>query len=215
MNENNKNELEITKDSLIKLNNIIEYMEGDTFHKHTHILYDIRTKLGKDKINYLEIGSYAGASISLISSHYFPTNCYSLDLGFPIPQNVVENNVSKFRNVESNFTYIKGNSQNEEIITYVKKTIKDIDILFIDGDHSLNGVYNDFYNYVELVKSGGYIAFDDYLDNKFSPEVKPSVDNIVLKLDSNQYEIIGLVKYDYLKEFTDLDYNNIFLIKKK
>lgn len=98
MKEDNKHTFEITRDSLLKLNHIAENMENKTFHKHTHILYDIRTELGESPITYLEIGSYAGGSISLISSHQYPTNCYSLDLGSPINPDVVERNVSKFKN---------------------------------------------------------------------------------------------------------------------
>jgi cephalosporin hydroxylase len=205
----------ITKESLTKLNEISQTMEGKTFHKHTHILYDIRTKFGPDMITYLEIGSFAGASISLVSSHEYPTNCYSLDLGSPILPEVVERNVNKFKNEKSTFKYIQGNSQNKNIIEFVKNNIKQIDILFIDGDHTKNGVYNDFYNYCDLVSSGGYIAFDDYLDHQFSPEVKGAVDEIVSKLDKNHYEVIGSLDYELLREHTDLKSSNIYLIRKK
>ena len=36
-----------------------------------------------------------------------------------------------------------------------------IDFLFIDGDHSRNGVWQDFYMYSPLVNPGGLIAFHD------------------------------------------------------
>jgi hypothetical protein len=65
----------ITKESLEKNKFISNNMDGNTFHLNTHILYDIRTELGDGLKNYLEIGSYAGGSMSLISSHPFPTNC--------------------------------------------------------------------------------------------------------------------------------------------
>ena len=60
-------DFDITSESLEKNKMIADNMEGTTFHFHTHILYDIRTKLGDGDITYLEIGSYCGASISLIS----------------------------------------------------------------------------------------------------------------------------------------------------
>ena len=34
--------------------------------------------------------------------------------------------------------------------------------MFIDGDHSYQAVFNDFYMYKDLVEVGGYIVFDDY-----------------------------------------------------
>jgi cephalosporin hydroxylase len=215
MNKSNNYTFEITKESLLKLNEISQTMEGTTFHKHTHILYDIRTEFGDKPITYLEIGSYAGASISLISSHKYPTNCFTLDLGTPISSDIVKRNVSKFKNEQSSFDYMQGNSQDINIINHVKNEIKEIDILFIDGDHSKNGVFEDFNNYSSLVKNGGYIAFDDYLDHQYSPEVHGAVNEIVSKLNTEEYDIIGTLTYDLLKDFTDFDSNNIFLLKKK
>jgi cephalosporin hydroxylase len=215
MNENKNYSFEITIESLNKINKIINEMEGKTFHKHTHILYDIRTEFGDKPINYLEIGSYAGCSVSLISSHNYPTNCYSLDLGSPIDPNVVKRNVSKFKNSLSTFEYIQGDSSNPEIISLVDKKLNNLDILFIDGNHTRFGVFNDFNHYSKLVKNGGYICFDDYLDFQYSPDVKGAVDDIVKELNPTEYDIIGLLKYDFLNEYTHMDYNSIFVIKKK
>jgi cephalosporin hydroxylase len=215
MNKNNNYTFEITKESLLNLNDISQTMEGSTFHKHIHILYDIRTELGKNPINYLEIGSFAGGSISLIASHIYPTNCFTLDLGEPINPEVVQRNVANFKNELSTFKYFQGNSQDINIVNQIKSEINEVDFLFIDGDHTTNGVLNDFYNYIGLVKSGGYIAFDDYLDFQYSPEVRGAVNEIVSKLNTEEYDIIGTLTYDLLKDFTDFDSNSIFLLKKK
>ena len=40
-----------------------------------------------------------------------------------------------------------------------------IDVLFIDGDHSYDGVRGDFLNYRDLVKEGGVIAFHDIVED--------------------------------------------------
>jgi len=42
-----------------------------------------------------------------------------------------------------------------------------IDFLFIDGDHSYEGVLRDFQMYAGLVKEGGLIGFHDILNSKF------------------------------------------------
>jgi cephalosporin hydroxylase len=212
MKENNN--FIITRDSLEKNKFISENMEGSTFHLHTHILYDIRTHLGEGLKNYLEIGSYAGGSMSLVSSHIYPTKCITVDLGSPINKTVVESNVLKFKNPNSEFKYIQGNSQDVNTINQVKNECDEFDFLFIDGNHSTLGVLLDFQNYSPLVKKGGYICFDDYLDYEFSPEVKGSVDSIVEKLDKSEYNIIGSLSYEHLNEFTQLKSNNIFVIQK-
>ena len=204
----------ITKNSLSKNKEISNNMEGSTFHFHTHILYDIRTSLGEEEKTYLEIGSYAGGSQSLISSHNYKTNCYTIDLGEPISKDIVIRNVDKFKNVKNTFKYYQGNSQDINIVNQVKTDLKNVDILFIDGDHSRQGVLLDFKNYSDLVVNGGYIAFDDYLDFEHSPQVKGAVDEIVSGLNLNEYKIIGSIKYDLIKEFTHFENNSIFLLQK-
>lgn len=58
---------------------------------------------------------------------------------------------------------IRGNSTDKSTIKQVKKIIakRGIDFLFIDGDHSYDGVKKDFENYAHLVNRGGIIAFHD------------------------------------------------------
>lgn len=45
-----------------------------------------------------------------------------------------------------------------------------IDFLFIDGDHTYNGVKSDFDLYSKFVRKGGVIAFHDIVDNKTDHE---------------------------------------------
>jgi cephalosporin hydroxylase len=206
----------ITKKSLDLNKEISEKMEGKTFHFHTHILYDIRTSIGKTSVvKYLEIGAYAGGSASLMCSHPYQTNCFSVDLSYPIDQVVVERNVNKFKRENNSFEYIKGNSQSADIVNFVKEKVGMVDILFIDGDHSKAGAIADYLNYSPLVKRGGYLIFDDYLDSLHSPEVKLAVDEIVEKESPENYEIIGSLKYDLLPSFTHLSASNLFVFRKK
>lgn len=215
MKEIKKIDFEITSTSINKIKEIKENMDLGTFHFHTHILYDIRSSFGNnDEIIYMEIGTYAGASSSLIASHPYKTKCFALDLGHPIKKEIVEKNVEKFRNPESSFFYIQGNSMEKQIIEKTYSFVPYVNILFIDGDHSRNGVFSDFENYSGLVKKNGYICFDDYLDSQYSPEVYSAVNDLVSKLSPNEYEIIGSLKYDLISSFTNMESNNIFLIKK-
>ncbi len=58
-------------------------------------------------------------------------------------------------------------SHQTSTIDELKKILNDepLDFLFIDGDHSYEGVKADFENYSPLVKPGGLIAFHDIVDN--------------------------------------------------
>ncbi len=202
-----------SKESLEITENISKEMYGNTFHHHYHILYDIINLYPEDyNLNYVEIGCYAGGSACLVSQRK-NTNIFSIDLGQPIPPEIVIKNIEKFNTKNNKFEYIQGNSQEQETLTKLKKFIQDVDVLFIDGDHSFIGVKNDFDLYSPLVKSGGYIIFDDYNDHQFSPQVKPAVDEIVSNLD--QYEIIGTLPNIYGARPDSLKEGNCFVIKKK
>lgn len=204
----------ITQESKELVEFISNNMESHTFHHHYHILYDLRTFLGKDPINYVEIGCFAGGSACLMTSHPYPTNCLSIDIGSPIPPEIAKANVAKYKKEHNTWEYFKGSSRNLSTINIVKNKFPVIDLLFIDGDHSYQAVIDDFYNYKDLVPVGGYIIFDDYLDFKHSPEVKPAVDHIVKELAPN-YEIIGTLKNEFKAKPASKELSNEFIIKVK
>jgi hypothetical protein len=58
---------------------------------------------------------------------------------------------------------IIGNSSDERVIKHainISQTQK-YDLLFIDGDHTYDGVKSDTINYYEIVREGGYLLFHD------------------------------------------------------
>jgi MMP 1-O-methyltransferase len=62
--------------------------------------------------------------------------------------------------------------------------VRNIDFLFIDGDHSIEGCRFDFENFEMDIKRGGYLAFHDYDSNR--PDLGPTwvIDNLVKKNSS-------------------------------
>lgn len=197
-----------TLESLNLTKQISASINEQTFHHHYHILYDIPVS---GNIHYLEIGCYAGGS-AILMLHRPNTTVVSVDLGSPIHPDIVKNNIKNNNPYNNNFYYIQGDSQNLSTLTKVKEVIDRVDILFIDGDHSFQGVVRDFEMYKELVPPGGYIIFDDYNDKESSPEVKPAVDSIIKKL--NNYEIIGTIKNDLGARPNTLEDGNCFIIRK-
>jgi cephalosporin hydroxylase len=201
-----------TKKSLLLTEEISKKIDNLTFHHHYHLLYDIAETFGDKQINYLEIGCYGGGSASLLLQRP-NTNVVSIDLGKPINSSIAINNVNKLNKLSNNFTYLEGNSQTDEMVNRVKSIFNNVHILFIDGDHSFNGVINDFKLYKDFVKSGGYIVFDDYLDFKHSPNVKKAVDSLINDIKT-EYEIIGNVENTFNARPSSFKLNNTFIIKK-
>jgi cephalosporin hydroxylase len=139
----------------------------------------------------------------------------------PIPKAVVFENVINYKSNNNYYKFIEGNSQSQTTKDKVIETLSNsrvlgytnkIDILFIDGDHSFDGVFNDFSMYEELVNVGGYIIFDDYNDKEFSPEVKSAVDGLIPSLSN--YEIIGTLENKLGAYPSELKEGNCFVIKK-
>jgi predicted O-methyltransferase YrrM len=191
-----------------------------TFHHHYHIIFDIAETFGKKKINYLEIGAYAGGSSCLMLQRP-NTTIISIDLGEPIPKGDVLENVINYKNNNNYYKYIQGNSQvietkNQVIDALSKSRVlgysNKIDILFIDGDHSFNGVTADFVMYSDLVNIGGYIVFDDYNDSVYSPEVRQAVDALLPSLVD--YEVIGTFPNELGAYPSELKDGNCFVIKR-
>jgi cephalosporin hydroxylase len=60
---------------------------------------------------------------------------------------------------------ILGDSTQIEIVNKVKEVLngKQVDFLFIDGDHSYQAIESDFLKYKDFVRKGGYIGFHDII----------------------------------------------------
>jgi predicted O-methyltransferase YrrM len=67
-----------------------------------------------------------------------------------------------------------GDSHDPATRTALLGMLKDapIDILFIDGDHTFQGVKADFEMFADLVRPGGIIGFHDICDHPDHPSVK-------------------------------------------
>ena len=101
--------------------------------------------------------------------------------------------------------FLRADSQSKECQMNVQKILKDskIDFLFIDADHSYEGVKNDFTLYSNFVKKPGLIAFHDILDecgvDKFWSEIKSQYRHMEIIEDYKQHCAgIGVLFFDAL-----------------
>ena len=201
-----------TQESLDITRYISDNINNQTMHHHYHILYDIAQTFSQDTpITYVEIGCYAGGSACLMLQRP-NTKVISIDLGQPIPKETVYFNVQKLNKFNNSYNYLEGDSQTYEMVGRLKELTNEIDILFIDGDHSYQAVINDFVLYEGFIKSGGYIIFDDYRDEG-CPGTKAAVDEIVGSVN-DRYYIIGTLPNTFGARPDTLLEGNDFIIQK-
>ena len=213
MEVTNNFNINITEESLNKSNDIISKMESYTFHNHYHILYDLCTSLNKEDITYLEIGAFAGGSASLISTHENVSKIFSIDIGHPINKEITIKNVNRFKHDKCEYQYIQGDSTSNEIKEIVHNLIDKVDILFIDGDHTEEGVTRDFFLYKHLVKENGWIGFHDIKNSEFHHSHNCFVDRLWNKLSGDKIEFIdsttgfggiGFIQYNNNIKYSDI-----------
>lgn len=125
--------------------------------------------LQKQKPKYiLEIGTAGGGSLFMLSQvSENDAILISIDLpngqfggGYPENRITLYNSFAK---MSQKIKLIREDSHSLESLESVKWILKEykLDFLFIDGDHSYEGVKKDFELYAPLVKKNGLIAFHD------------------------------------------------------
>ncbi len=105
----------------------------------------------------VEIGIKEGGNLKVLSSHLDKDG---LAVGIDWRTNEIP---WKMDDSECPVEYINGDSHSPEVIEKLKAVLngREIDVLFIDGDHSKEGMLRDFADYGPMVRTGGIIAVHD------------------------------------------------------
>jgi hypothetical protein len=83
-----------------------------------------------------------------------------------------------------------GNSQLKHVYDWTVETLGDkkLDFLFIDADHTYEGVKKDFERYSPLVRQGGIIALHDIKDTPYHNRARCKVSQFWNELKGEKYE---------------------------
>lgn len=84
---------------------------------------------------------------------------------------------------------VRANSHDRSTCAQVQRLVegRQIDFLFLDGDHTYEGIKMDWEIYSPLVRPGGLIAFHDVAGNYESTEVKRLWDSIKGNYEHREY----------------------------
>jgi len=138
-------------------------------------IYNLACEVPQDGL-IVEIGSYFGSSACMMAQtgkQIICIDCFKAGFdGFGDDKVYMEDefkkNISPYSNIK-----LYNNLSN----TAKKWVRKPIDLLFIDGDHSYEGVKADIQNYLFKVKEGGKIVFHDYASSHHG--VKKAADELM------------------------------------
>ncbi|MEQ9618057.1 MAG: CmcI family methyltransferase [Deltaproteobacteria bacterium] len=184
----------------------------------------------------VEIGSFIGYSAICIAqaiedNKQTQGNMYAIDNFLPHinnpnlpidienPLELAKTNVEK-AGLMHRVNFIKGFST--DVAPKLLSQIKNIDLLFIDGDHTYKGTLNDYNIYNGKVRKGGLIIFHDIFPNKcgwWGPRI--ILDTLKSVLFRSNYEILeietpegyGLAVCKKLKE-GNIEIKNNFILEK-
>ena len=148
-----------------------------------------------DVKNFMEIGTDQGGTFAIWSKLSKDGIRISLDLphgNFGRMEYDVNSRDNYLRSLGSNVTMIHGSSHDEELKQLVKDKLEDtkLDFLFIDGDHTYEGVKQDFEMYKEFVKPGGWIGFHDIKDTEFHRNADCRVDILWNEIKGEKIEFL-------------------------
>lgn len=189
---------------LVLSNNVIRPVQvREELIEYAQVISDLKPKLA------LEIGTLHGGTLCLLSRLADPSaTIVSVDLPlgrfgggykwFYVPI------FKSFARFGQKIHLLRADSHAPETLSAVRRILgnRQLDLLFIDGDHSYEGVRDDFELYHPLVRSGGLIAFHDVAEHtdrtcevsRFWDEVKQRYRHTEVIRDRNQgWAGIGLL----------------------
>ena len=151
----------------------------------------------------LEIGTAGGGTLFLFAQVANPdATLISIDLpggpfggGYPAWKIPLYKSFARYPTQRIHL--LRCNSHDQETLEMVRGTLgsRKLDFLFIDGDHSYEGVKRDFEMYSPLVRKGGIIAFHDIVSGppenvggvpEFWNDIKNKYKHLEIVKDPNQ-----------------------------
>ncbi len=132
----------------------------------------------------LEIGSnYGGTTVGFCNIF---ENVITIDIKY-------NENFDKLKQKFPNYNYIISDSKSNDTVNFIKSLGIKFDFIFIDGDHSYEGVKNDYEKYKQFLASDGHIGFHDIISSD-----QNRINNINVDVFYNEIKNFYLKTYEYI-----------------
>jgi predicted O-methyltransferase YrrM len=186
------------------LNNIDEILNKAYSIGMLQDSYEIRSLLTflqqQDVSSFIEIGTNLGGTFyalsSICSSDGYKISVDLCDAMYGQPYDIEYRN-GLLSELCKNSYFIDGDSHHQSTLNRVSDILGDVkvDFIFIDGDHTYNGVALDYYMYRSFVKPNGWIVFHDIKQSDFHASVNVGVGEFWESLNAPKIWFIG-TEYD-------------------
>ena len=85
------------------------------------------------------------------------------------------------------FSLIRGDT-NETFTEWADSYVDKVDMVYIDGGHSVDTILKDYQNAMKVIKDGGLIVFDDYYEDM--PDIDSFGANRVLEASGRDFDVL-------------------------
>ena len=97
--------------------------------------------------------------------------------------------MDRFKDFGLNAEIVRGNT-NDTFSEWADNNPDSVDMVYIDGGHSVETITNDFNNALKCLKKGGFIVFDDYYEEV--PNIDRFGANRVLEASGRDFDVLPL-----------------------
>lgn len=143
-------------------------------------------------LRVLEIGSFEGYSTNIFNIIFSRPEIFCVDPWLPYHDNPNLN----FKKIEKNFDMNVKNLNVKKFkmfsSDFFKKKSKTFDLIYVDGSHRSDDVFNDAIESYDILNKGGILFFDDFLGPQTFDNNGP-IDGIALFLKKINYKNLKLV----------------------
>lgn len=201
--------VEVTYQQLRYVQHRIAFLEDLCLGRLAGHVHDVALRilaargLGGQELHIIEIGALFGVNAiilyDLLSCYYRRVQLTLIDplegyygsgsdgsTGLPVSRYILERNLRQMGVPSENWRIVQRSSHDPEVLTELGD--RTCQFLFIDGDHSYEGVRNDLERFAPLVSNGGLVVFHDYHSHNW-PDVTRAVDKLAMA--RKDLELVG------------------------
>ena len=187
----------------------IENFQNKIINQSPKVIVEIGTANGGTLSRWLEI-----PSAEIIVSIDYPIGVHG-GQGYEERMCVISEALENSNLLNKKFYSINGDSKDIKVIEKLEIVLngKKIDFLFIDGDHTYEGVKSDFENYKKFLKGGSVVGFHDIIDSEYHKIMGCFVSKLWNDLKKN-YEYVEFIYTENINDQTIKDPQWLQYVKK-